>query len=271
MARIRNVTARQSLSRHPSWGGLFPALGWALLLLGLILVIVRLRADLAHQWPRKAFSRIVPVAHLRAEPPLRAPGPRPTIVPLGATMPGLPIEGGPRLGARLMNVILAAYGSPLRGHGAELVALSRRYRVDDAVALAFFVMESRAGTRGEALLTNNVGNLRPSQSPDSYRGYGSWLAGAAEWFQIMRQEYLDALKLTTVEAAVPVYAPASDYNDPDTMIAGIRQLVRCWRGMVALCPNDPPGVAALVAGVHGPAYPVGAPTVIASGHISGSP
>jgi hypothetical protein len=181
----------------------------------------------------------------------------------------LPILGGPSLDAGRVNAILAAYGSPLRGHGGEFAALSRRYRVDDAIALAFFVMESRAGTRGEALYTHNIGNLRPasgSGAADTYQSYGSWMEGAAAWFRLMREVYVNTLKLNTVEAAVPVYAPSSDANDPTGMTAGIRQLVECWRGKAVACPNDPPGVSALVTAAPGRDEPVRAVAVLTSEH-----
>ena len=169
----------------------------------------------------------------------------------------LSVAGAPSLDAALVDGILAAYGSPLHGHGAGIVSLSRRYHIDDAVALGFFVMESRAGTQGEAVSTHSFGNLRPmpdAPAADGYRVYGSWLESAGEWFRVLRSLYLGELKLTSVEAVVPVYAPASDSNDPPTMIASIRQLVRCWRGEPQHCPNDPPGVRALVAAAHpGPA------------------
>lgn len=161
----------------------------------------------------------------------------------------LAIQGGPSLDGARVDGILAAYGSPLKGHGAQIVDLSRRYQVDDAVALAFFVMESRAGTQGEAVLTHSFGNLRPMPNvpmKDGYRKYHTWMESADEWFAVIRSLYLQTLKLRTVDAVVPVYAPASDNNNPPTMIAGIHQLVRCWRGQAAACPDDPPGVRLLV-------------------------
>jgi hypothetical protein len=162
----------------------------------------------------------------------------------------LPVAGRPSLDATRVNGILAAYGSPLKGQGKAIVALSAQYKVDDAVALAFFVMESRAGTQGEAVVTRSFGNLRPmpnAPAVDGYRQYGSWLEGATEWFQLMRTLYLDTMKLKTVEDIVPVYAPASDNNQPPVMIAGIHQLVACWRGNADACPDSPTAMRALVA------------------------
>jgi hypothetical protein len=146
--------------------------------------------------------------------------------------------------------ILAAYESPLAGHGQELVGLSRTYQIDDAVALAFFVMESRAGTQGEAVATHSFGNLRPmpnAPSLDGYRLYSRWMDGATEWFSVLRSLYLDQLHLRSVEDIVPVYAPYSDSNNPATMEAGIRQLVACWRGSANACPGDPAAVRGLIA------------------------
>lgn len=190
-----------------------------------------------------------------AGPPIIVPrpfaAPRPQTPPTPAPANGdLQIVGAPSLDARRVDAILAAYGSPLHGHGKDIVALSTRYHLDDAVALAFFVMESRAGTQGEATLTHSFGNLRPmpgEPTMDGYRSYATWHEGASEWFQVLHTLYVDQLKLTTVEAIVPVYAPATDYNDPASMIFGIRQLVACWRGDISACPDDPAAVRAIVA------------------------
>ena len=176
--------------------------------------------------------------------------PRPRATPVANTGGELPIIGGPSLDARRVDGILAAYGSPLHGQGKQIVGLSTRYQLDDAVALAFFVMESRAGTQGEAALTRSFGNLRPmpgEPAMDGYRSYATWLDGATEWFQVLHKLYVGQLNLTTVEAIVPVYAPSTDYNDPASMIFGIRQLVHCWRGDLSACPDDPAGVRAVVA------------------------
>ena len=162
----------------------------------------------------------------------------------------LPVAGKPSLDATRVNDILAAYGSPLKGQGKAIVGLSAQYKVDDAVALAFFVMESRAGTQGEAVVTRSFGNLRPmpnAPAVDGYRQYDSWLEGATEWFQLMRALYLDTMKLNTVEDIVPVYAPATDNNQPPVMIAGIHQLVACWRGNADACPDSPSAVRNMVA------------------------
>jgi hypothetical protein len=180
--------------------------------------------------------------------------PTPTLQPSLTPAPHpLTLTGAASLDPARVDGILAAYGSPLYGHGKDLVDLSIRFGIDDAVALAFFVMESRAGTQGEAVLTHSFGNLRPMPGEpalDGYRTYHDWMEGAREWFKVLRTLYIDTMKLRTVDDVVPVYAPASDYNNPAAMIAGIHQLVRCWRGTASACPSDPPGVPALVTGLR---------------------
>jgi hypothetical protein len=166
----------------------------------------------------------------------------------------LTITGMPSLDTTRVNDILAAYHSPLQGQGKALVALSAQYKIDDAIALAFFVMESRAGTKGEAVHTRSFGNLRPmpgAPAADGYRRYDSWLEGATEWFQLIRTLYINTLKLTTVEQIIPIYAPASDNNEPAVIVAGIHQLVSCWRGDADACPDTPSGIRDLVAAKHG--------------------
>jgi hypothetical protein len=161
----------------------------------------------------------------------------------------LAVSGGPSLNAHRVDGILAAYGSPLSGHGTDIVALSRKYQVDDAVALAFFVMESRAGTQGRAVQTHSFGNLRPmpnAPSIDGYRYYASWTDGVGEWFSLIRRFYLNQMQLHSVQDIVPIYAPSTDSNDPLAMVDGIRQLVSCWRGDVDTCPSEPAGIAGLV-------------------------
>ncbi len=161
----------------------------------------------------------------------------------------LRVDGGPTISADRVNGILAAYQSPLQGHGKDILALSEKYRIDDAVALAFFVMESRAGTQGEAVTTHSFGNLRPMSnepSRDGYRYYDSWVDGAVEWFSLMRSLYVDQMKLHTVADIVPIYAPSTDNNDPPTMSTGILQLVDCWRGAVDRCPANPAAVPTVI-------------------------
>jgi hypothetical protein len=187
-------------------------------------------------------QHVVPAVQQHADGPHSAP----YVPPRGP----LRVDGSPSISAERVDGILAAYQSPLKGHGTDIVALSSKYKIDDAVAIAFFVMESRAGTQGEAVATHNFGNLRPmpnKPSRDGYRYYDSWVDGATEWFQLMSNLYVSQLKLHTIAEIIPVYAPSSDSNDPSSMTAGIQQLVACWRGSVDQCPADPAAVPTVIA------------------------
>jgi hypothetical protein len=238
-------------------------IGWLLLAVGLALTVWRLAGLTAHPEadhrsaqqqrsvrPARSVSDAVATPRPVSDSVAAAQTIQP-IVPGPAELgPTLSLAGLPSLPATAIDGILAAYGSPLRGHGDDLVALSEKYRIDDAVAVAFFVMESRAGTQGEAVLTHSFGNLRPMPNQpmlDGYRYYKTWLDGAKEWFQVMRTLYLDQMKLQNIEDIIPVYAPSVDSNDPASMTYGIRQLVSCWRGALDACPDDPASVPGLVA------------------------
>src|SRR5579859_1697842 len=141
------------------------------------------------------------------------------------------VIGGPSLSASFINRVLATYGSPAVGLGRALEADSQQFRIDDAFALAFFLHESSFGTTGVARFTHSLGNIICSGYPTCFQGfrsYPSWQVGAWDWFRLIRYEYLPR-GLTTVQAIVPVYAPASAGNNPVAYIAAVIQAVATWR------------------------------------------
>jgi hypothetical protein len=226
--------------------------GWCLLVIGIMLMIWQIAGLAARLIVSPPLVRPLVTAgsaHSTARAIAAAQITLP-IVPASPDLgPVLPVAGLPSLPATAIDGILAAYASPLQGYGKVVVSLSEQYQIDDAVALAFFVMESRAGTQGEAVLTHSFGNLRPMPNQpalDGYRYYKTWLDGVTEWFQVMRSLYLNQMKLVNVEDIVPLYAPSVDSNDPAIMTSGIRQLVSCWRGNLDACPDDPSGVPGVV-------------------------
>jgi hypothetical protein len=139
------------------------------------------------------------------------------------------VRGQPSISTALIDQVLAAYGSPMAGDGRALYDLGLKYGIDPAFCLAFFVHESAAGTKGEAVLTHNLGNIRATPgvpSLDGYRYYDSWREGAEDWYRLISSLYVTQWKLTTVDQIVPIYAPSSDNNDP---AAYVEQLVTAWR------------------------------------------
>ena len=151
-----------------------------------------------------------------------------TVAPLASSSS---VIGSPSLSAVFIDKVLATYGSPAVGLGRALYADSRQFHIDDAYALAFFQHESSFGTTGVARFTRSLGNIRCSGYPtclEGFRSYASWQVGAWDWFRLLKQEYLPR-GLSTVQAIVPVYAPASDHNDVGAYIAAVLHAVGAWR------------------------------------------
>jgi hypothetical protein len=142
------------------------------------------------------------------------------------------VRGAPSVSVAVINQVLSDYGSPLAGQGQALYDLGVRYGIDPAFCLAFFVHESAAGTRGEAVLTQSVGNIRATAgapSLDGYRLYPTWLAGAEDWFRLIAGLYVRDWQRTTVDQIIPVYAPSGDNNDVQAYVDDVEQLVTAWR------------------------------------------
>ena len=149
-----------------------------------------------------------------------------------ATPTGFDVRGKPTISAALIDQVLSAYGSPMAGEGKDIYDLGVKYGIDPAYCLAFFVHESAAGTRGEAVITHNLGNIRATAglpSRDGYRYYDTWLEGAEDWYRLIGKVYVGSWNLTTVDKIVPVYAPSADSNDPAAYIDDVEQLVTAWR------------------------------------------
>lgn len=142
------------------------------------------------------------------------------------------LRGRPSVSPALIDTVLASYGSPLAGDGKQIYQLGIKYGIDPAFCLAFFVHESAAGTRGEAVLTHSVGNIRAvagAPSMDGYRYYDTWLESAEDWYRLISNLYIQKWGLTTVDSIIPVYAPSGDNNDPAAYIDDVEQLVSAWR------------------------------------------
>jgi len=140
------------------------------------------------------------------------------------------VIGGPSLSAAFIDRVLAMYGSPAVGLGRALVVDSQQFHIDDVFALAFFLHESTFGTSGVARVTHSLGNIICSGYPTCFQGfrsYTSWQVGTWDWFRLITYEYLPR-GLSTVQAIVPVYAPASDGNNPSSYIAAVLQAVATW-------------------------------------------
>jgi hypothetical protein len=164
--------------------------------------------------------------------------------PAARTLPNIPanesaVVGDPTVTPDVIDAVLAKYGSPAQGTGKVWYELGKRYRIDPAFALAFFIHESSAGTNpGWAGLkagggsTHNVGNIICAGYATCYgrfRDYSSWHEGIEDWYKLISNEYVGGRGAVTLEQIIPIYAPSSDNNDVPNYIQTVIALVNDWR------------------------------------------
>ena len=133
---------------------------------------------------------------------------------------------------RFVRVLTEAH-SPAASVASACYGIACDYQLDPAIALAFFKHESRYGNDGVAARTRNWGNLRKSQGNaaktlNGWAWYDRWEHGLIDWCILIRDRYVGR-GLTTVDLAIPVYAPSSDRNKPDRYIAAVYAAVASWQ------------------------------------------
>lgn len=194
-------------------GGIFAAL------VGLALILLLVAGALLAE---REVDRLL-------NPPTATPEPTPDIARLG---PGY-VQGPPSVDVALIRRVLLSYNSPAADEAQAFYDLGVARGIDPAFCLAFFIVESGAGTRGVARTTYSVGNIRalPGQpSYEGYRQYTTWREGIADWYRLIDEVYIRDRGETTLDAIIPVYAPSHDQNDPDAYIRTVKRLVARWRG-----------------------------------------
>ncbi|MFV9504175.1 MAG: hypothetical protein AB4911_06380 [Oscillochloridaceae bacterium umkhey_bin13] len=161
-------------------------------------------------------------------------------IPAGTSAPAgdYNLRAAPSLSAEQIDRILASYGSPATGTGAIWHQLGIQYEIDPAFAVAFFIMESSAGTakgwagnKPDGTTTHNVGNIICAGYPTCFgrfRDYPSWEAGIKDWYRLIDVEYLKGRGHRTVADIIPVYAPAVE-NDVNGYVSVVQRLVDQWR------------------------------------------
>ena len=145
------------------------------------------------------------------------------------------VIGSPSISADFINQVLAAYHSPAAGKGQALYDLGVQYGIDPVFALAFFMHESTFGTKGEAVNSRSLGNLRciPNfRCQDNFAWFNTWEDGFKAWYQLIRNLYVAQWDLVTVDQIIPKYAPEADHNDEDGYIAALKHAVDTWRANV---------------------------------------
>jgi len=181
------------------------------------------RVALAMRWVEMPapVPSVVPTVRLSADRP-RMAGPTPDY---RLTTP-------PSVSAATLDQVLAQYHSPAVGQGAVFYDLGVQAGIDPAYAVAFFIVESHAGTRGVARFTHGIGNIRVTPGYTSYEGYRSYItytAGIADWYSLIKTLYIEGWGLTTPGPILARYAPWADGNNPDVYAATVTALVRSWQ------------------------------------------
>jgi len=138
-----------------------------------------------------------------------------------------------RISDRFIDQLLAKYGSPAAGTGADLYNLGVQYGIDPVYPLAFFFNESGFGTSGAAVTSKNLGNLRSSPleafEAGGFAQFYTWQTGYKAWYELIDGPMYVKGGLTTPEAIIPRYAPSGDNNSPSHYISVVNSAVSLWR------------------------------------------
>jgi hypothetical protein len=148
------------------------------------------------------------------------------------------VLGAPTITGDDVDAVLRQYNSPAVGSGHFWIEAGKRYGIDPAYALAFFIHESTAGTNsGWAGLkpdggsTHNIGNIICAGYPTCFgrfRDYATWDEGIEDWYKLIANEYVGGRGAQTVEQIIPIYAPANDNNDVANYIHVVVSTVDDW-------------------------------------------
>ncbi len=141
------------------------------------------------------------------------------------------IAGHPSISPAQFRKVLADYRSPALPISDECYMTCTHWGLDAAVALAFFLHESSAGTQGAARKTLNWGNLRsgPGQMDNDgqFAYYASWVVGLNDWCKLLRGSLYEGADLKTVSQVIPRYAPRSE-NDVAAYVSAVNGMVDQW-------------------------------------------
>lgn len=153
--------------------------------------------------------------------PARSPG--------GASYAALVMTGPPSVSDRTVDAVLSRENSPLAGLGPFIVAEGRRQGIDPVFLLAIV---SYFDVRDPLpAMLHNVGHIRAKAGEpavDGYRVYPTWRAGVAAWYALIHNLYVGRWGLRTLDAIIPVYAPAPRPR-LEAEIDDMRAMVSAWR------------------------------------------
>jgi hypothetical protein len=166
-----------------------------------------------------------------------------------ALMPSVPgdynLKAAPSISAQHIDAILESYASPATGTGPIWYQLGLEFGIDPAFAVAFFIVESSAGTNPRwdgmkvydannprnSQTTHNIGNISCAGYPTCmgrWRDYPDWETGIRDWYRLIDVEYIQGRGHKTVADVLPVYAPSFE-NDTNAYVNTVNGIVDTWR------------------------------------------
>lgn len=142
------------------------------------------------------------------------------------------IVSEPTITVQKIEEVLAKYNSPAQGLGEVIFDLGVKHNINPALALAFFVKESSAGTRGWAVRTRNWGNRKgtgPAGQAGPFMKYNSFEESLKDWFPYIHRRYVSR-GLDTLPKLISVYAPNYDGNDEAGYVRSVMRMMSKWSG-----------------------------------------
>lgn len=147
------------------------------------------------------------------------------------------LQTPPTITAQQIDDILASYKSPAAGTGQTFYDLGVQYGINPAIALAFYIHESSAGTAGVAVETRSIGNIICAgyvTCSSGFRSYSNWHDSIEDWYRLISSEYIEGRGHTTIADVIPVYCPIGDGCDSAHYIATVESMVYSWNGVQSL-------------------------------------
>ncbi|MDZ4832696.1 MAG: glucosaminidase domain-containing protein [Candidatus Melainabacteria bacterium] len=146
------------------------------------------------------------------------------------------MKGPPTITPEKIDEVLKSFDSPAAGLGQHIFDEGVKRGINPAVALAFFVQESSAGTKGVAAETNSWGNIKgegPAGSHKGFRAYENFSQGVDDWYRLIDDKYLAPQSdggrgYTHLSQVIHTYAPGSDNNNEKQYVANVKGMVQGW-------------------------------------------
>jgi len=151
------------------------------------------------------------------------------VVPVGGGDSALPLDGLPSVSPTFVDATLARLGSPLAGSGRFIYDEGRRQGVDPVYLLA--IVSYVDGHDPLPAAAHNVGAIRAvggQPALNGYRVFPTWRDGVAAWYALVRTLYVRRWGLRTLDAMLPVYAPAPGQGVEDELNA-LWARIAAWR------------------------------------------